>query len=203
MWISELSRRSGVPVATIKFYLRDGLLPPGETVSATRAVYDDGHVRRLRLIRALVGSGGLSLGAVRAVLRVLDEDGTRMHDLLGSAHRALGPAVPEPSPEARRRVDELVRKRGWQVYDEAPARDALAAAIDALDAVGNDIEDGLLQTYAEAAERVANAEVAALPEGDPAGAVERAVVVTALGEPVLLALRRLAQEHASAQRYGR
>jgi hypothetical protein len=89
------------------------------------------------------------------------------------------------------------------VYDEAPARDVLAAAIDALDAVGNDIEDDLLQAYAEAAERVANAEVAALPEGDPAGAVERAVVVTALGEPVLLALRRLAQEHASAQRYSR
>ncbi|HZO68161.1 MAG TPA: hypothetical protein VFB74_24450 [Kribbellaceae bacterium] len=49
----------------------------------------------------------------------------------------------------------------------------------------------------------ATAEVAALPEGDAVRAVERAVVFTALAEPVLLAMRRLAQEHASAQRYGR
>ena len=30
MWIAELSRRTDVPVATIKYYLREGLLPPGE-----------------------------------------------------------------------------------------------------------------------------------------------------------------------------
>jgi DNA-binding transcriptional MerR regulator len=203
MWISELSRRTDVPVATIKYYLREGLLPPGESVGATRAVYDDGHVRRLRLIRALVRSGGLSLAAVRAVLQVLDEGTHGMHDLLGSAHQVLSPAVADPPPAARKRVDALVRSLGWQVYDDAPARDALATALDAIEAVGHDVGDDLLGTYAGAAEQIATAEVAALPEGDAVRAVERAVVFTALAEPVLLALRRLAQEHASAQRYGR
>ena len=33
MLMAELSRRSGVPVATIKYYLREGLLPPGEAIS--------------------------------------------------------------------------------------------------------------------------------------------------------------------------
>jgi len=37
--------------------------------------------------------------------------------------------------------------------------------------------------------RGATAEVAALPEGDAVRAVERAVVFTALAEPVLLAMR--------------
>jgi hypothetical protein len=56
-------------------------------------------------------------------------------------------------------------------------------------------------TYAEAAGRVGQAEVSSLPD-DPAEALERAVVATVLGEPVLLALRRLAQENASAERFG-
>ena len=29
MWMAELAERSGVPVPTIKFYLREGLLPRG------------------------------------------------------------------------------------------------------------------------------------------------------------------------------
>jgi len=37
MRISELVERTGVPLATVKFYLRQGMLPPGEAVSATRA----------------------------------------------------------------------------------------------------------------------------------------------------------------------
>jgi len=42
-----------VSTATIKYYLREGLLRPGEAVGATQASYDEGHVERLRLIRVL------------------------------------------------------------------------------------------------------------------------------------------------------
>ena len=41
MLMAELSRSSGVPVATIKDYLREGLLPPGTATSATRAEYGE------------------------------------------------------------------------------------------------------------------------------------------------------------------
>ena len=40
MRISELSARSGVSVATIKYYLRERVLPEGERTSATQATYD-------------------------------------------------------------------------------------------------------------------------------------------------------------------
>ncbi len=36
MRISELSRRSGVSIPTIKYYLRDGLLPPAAPRPRTR-----------------------------------------------------------------------------------------------------------------------------------------------------------------------
>ena len=73
MWMSELSSRSGLPVPTIKYYLRERLLHPGEAVGATRARYDDSHVRRLRLVRALIDVAGMRLDDVRRVLTAIDD----------------------------------------------------------------------------------------------------------------------------------
>ena len=49
-------------------------------------------------------------------------------------------------------------------------------------------------------DRIATHEVAALPDDDRAEAAERAVVSTLLLEPVLLTMRRIAQENASRRR---
>ncbi|MFF9570982.1 MerR family transcriptional regulator [Streptomyces sp. NPDC014685] len=57
MGLPEPSGKSGVEPATIKYYLREGLLRPGHRVSATQAEYDESHLRRLRLVRALIQVG--------------------------------------------------------------------------------------------------------------------------------------------------
>jgi DNA-binding transcriptional MerR regulator len=202
MWIAELSRRAGVPVATIKYYLREGLLPPGEAVGATRSRYDETHVRHLRLIRALVEVGGLSLSRVRDVLAEVDEESRELHGLLGAAHGALVPEPPVVSAESKERVDRLIKDQGWLVYEGSVDRALLAGALDALVGVGHRLDDEVLQAYAQAAQQVADTDVAHLPVGDRSRTVEAVVVVTALGGPVLLALRRLAQQSASARRYG-
>ena len=49
MRISELAAVTGVTIPTIKFYLREGLLPSGVARAANQADYDETHVRRLRL----------------------------------------------------------------------------------------------------------------------------------------------------------
>jgi DNA-binding transcriptional MerR regulator len=53
MLVSELAERADVPLATVKYYLREGLLAPGETTGPRRAEYDDAHLRRLRVLRLL------------------------------------------------------------------------------------------------------------------------------------------------------
>lgn len=68
MRISELSHQSGVPLSTIKFYIRSGLLPAGELSHPNQAQYDQSHLSRLQLIRALREVAGLSLEVVRDVL---------------------------------------------------------------------------------------------------------------------------------------
>lgn len=202
MWIAELSRRTAVPVATIKYYLREGLLAPGEAVGATRSRYDESHVRRLRLVRALVESGGLSLARVRGVLAAVDEESSGLHEVLGAAHSALIPDDLTATVESRLRVDELIADRGWPVRAESQDRVLLANALDALEKVGYHLDDELLEIYASAAAQIAEVELAQLPTGDRQQTVEATVLVTALGGPVLLALRRLAQQSASARRHG-
>lgn len=200
MQISELARRSGVPVATVKYYLREGLLPPGELTGATRARYGEQHVERLGLIRALLGPGGLSVATARTVLEAVDEPATTMHRALGAAHCTL-PAVGPGAPQDLGRARDLLGRHGWLVDEDSPALHALAAALEAMRAAGAPPSDDLLDRYAEAAGRIGEQDVADVPTGSLAEAVRFVVVNTVLLEPVLLTLRRLAHEDASRRRF--
>src|SRR3954447_23832298 len=123
MRISGLAAATGVPVPTIKFYLREGLVPAGQATSATQAVYDDRHVQRLRLVRALVEVAGLSLAEVRHVVQRIDDPPSSWHELLGGAQwGGLRPSSQGSDHEldlspAPRLVEEL----GWQVDPRSPA----------------------------------------------------------------------------------
>ena len=85
MRISELSAATALPTCTIKYYLREGLLPAGHRSSRTTADYDATHMERLRLVRALIETGGLGLAAVRRVLTVIDAPDPQRLD--GAGHR--------------------------------------------------------------------------------------------------------------------
>jgi DNA-binding transcriptional MerR regulator len=208
MRISELSDRSGLTVQTIKFYLREGLLPKGTITAATRADYDDGHLKRLRLIRALREVGDLPIAAIIRIVTALDDDKIGLHELLGTAQHALGPHVP-PNADgaawraAREDVDSLVAELGWRVSPLAPARDLLAQTFLALRGLGFPIVLTELRPYIDAAATISAHEGARLSEDAPR---ERALlgmlVTTVLYEQVLIALHRLAQEDASARRFG-
>lgn len=72
-----------------------------------------------------------------------------------------------------------------------------------LAAVDHEVGDGLLDDYAAAMSAIAEREVAAAARDADETTTERAVIGTLLLEPVLLAIRRMAQENASARRLGR
>ncbi|MCX4759599.1 MerR family transcriptional regulator [Streptomyces sp. NBC_01275] len=203
MRISQLSRRSGVSVTTIKYYLREGLLQPGRQTAATQAEYDDQHLRRLRLIRALTGVRGLSVSTTREVLDALAEHTGDTHRLLGltlgSVRVGEEPAV--DAPEAAQ-VEALVEKLGWDVHESAPARATLAETIGHLRALGVPLDWQTLLPYARLAERTAVLDLDQLKGiDDPLEAAERALLLTVLLEPALMALRRMAQENESARRH--
>lgn len=202
MRISELAQRAGVPVATVKYYLREGLLPAGVPTAATQAQYGEAHVARLALIRALLGTGGLSVARARAVLAAVDDPATSVHDALGAAHSALPAPVDGDRPDLTQARAHL-RRWGWQVHQDAPALVLLAQALDALRDAGFDTPDAMLDRYARVAADLGEHDVAEVPIDSMSEAVRFVVIATLLFEPVLLALRRLAQEDASQRRFAR
>ncbi len=200
MRISELARRAGVPVATVKYYLRENLLHEGELTSVTQARYDESHVARLRLIRSLLGPGGLSIAVARGVLAALDEPPPEAFDLLGVAAEAVRrPTRVRPHPH----VHALMERWGWPVHEkECADHQVLADALDALDDAEFVPPEGLLDVYARAMDDVAAAELAAVPRDSVAAAVRYVVLGVVLQEPVLLALRRLAEAAAAVRQGG-
>jgi DNA-binding transcriptional MerR regulator len=196
MRMAELSRTTGVPVATIKYYLREGLLPAGRPVAATQAEYDDGHVQRLRLVRALLAVGGLSVAAARAVVDSLDAAPADVAAAVGAAHDALPPPVPPAGDGAGpARALAAIEALGWDVEPDSTGVRQLDAALAGADAVGLPIGAERLAVYGAAALDMARIDVRGMPTTTPTAAVHHAVVGTVMYEPVILALRRVAQQH--------
>ena len=180
MRISELSRASGMPVATVKYYLREGLLPAGRPIAPNQAEYGDTHVRRLRLIRTLREVGGLEIERIRRVITAIEDEGLSRHDLFGVAQRALESArtaAEMTRRQARTEVDLFVAGLGRHVRPDAAARQELADALAGLRRLGRDYGTEVFGPYAEAADRMAAWEVRAIPTSEPPSvAVERMVV---------------------------
>jgi AcrR family transcriptional regulator len=70
--VSALAERSGLPASTIRYYLREGLLPQGRRLSRTRTIYDSRHLEALERIKNQRQSG-LSISELRSqVEHVID-----------------------------------------------------------------------------------------------------------------------------------
>lgn len=195
MRISELAGAAGVPVATVKYYLRDGLLPPGQATSATQATYTESHLQRLRLIRSLVEVGGLPLAKVREVLAAVDDPDPDPYEAVGAALAALPPYVRSEPPYER--ATTALDSLGLAYDPDAVAVAQLDAALAGLEAAGRPLALDALRRYADDVVVLARREVASIAHARTrqpqqlADVVQDVVLGTVLLEPVILALRRL------------
>ena len=88
--MKELAEASGVPSATIKHYLREGLLPEPVKTSRNMAYYPPEFVDRIKLIKQLQEERYMPLRAIKAVL---DEDPERARALIDLEDRILDRAL--------------------------------------------------------------------------------------------------------------
>lgn len=70
--IGDLSRQTGTKVETIRWYERDGTMPPPARTAGGRRAYTQAHLDRLAFIRH-ARELGFPLDDVRALLRLSDE----------------------------------------------------------------------------------------------------------------------------------
>lgn len=206
MKVSELCQVAGVPLPSVKYYLREGLLPAGERTAANQAEYGPEHVERLRLIRALIEIGGLPIATARRVIDAIDAPDLPLSYVFGVAQYAISDAsvfaeVPDESPGLAA-IDALLAERGWAVTPENPGRHGAARVLDALAGLDRGNVVAQLPHYADAAERIAQADLAAVgAAGELPDMAETVVVGTVLGDTLIASLRRIAQEHLSFQIY--
>jgi DNA-binding transcriptional MerR regulator len=154
--MSELAERSGVSAATIKHYLREGLLGDDEIVRTSRnmAYYPPEFVDRIRLIKRLQEERFMPLRAIREQIleravrkgegaRVSADDVRRRHDLPQNVLDRLA-ELEVLTPDARgydaddlRIIEAIARFRaggydeqlGFTVYDTLRYREALAPLV--------------------------------------------------------------------------
>lgn len=208
MRMSELSSTTGTPVPTLKFYLREGLLPAGERTSPNQSQYDQTHVDRVRLVRALLDVGGLSVAQAAAVVGALDDDTVPLISVFGVAQRAVSEtSLPKGALEhesgGAERIAALCERQGWNVYPNNPGLAMAARVVDTYTALGVDvITEAALEQYAQAADLVAAADLAAVAAAPDEHEMTTVVVVgTILGDALFAGLRRIAQEAESFRRF--
>jgi DNA-binding transcriptional MerR regulator len=204
MLVSELAERAGVPLATVKYYLRERLLPAGETTGPRRAEYDESHLRRLRVLRLLREVGGVPVTSLRQVVEALDDDDLPVHGVMTLVADVMS-AGPEPAVQDSASlavVDEVLERAGWdRVRGASMDRQRLASLVSLLNEpgpLGAGVE--VLTFYAGIADELSRAEIALVDrKAERSQLLEQMVTGSVVYGQVFELLRRLGHEHHHAR----
>jgi AcrR family transcriptional regulator len=122
-----------VPVPTIHYYRRLGLLPDPAVVAANRFLYDDRHVEVLAMIRLLRAERQMSLASIAEVLPDILPDGRdeafrpQMWDQVVAAHLE-GVALSEPPARLLAAARRSFAEHGYAGVNIADICDAAGVA---------------------------------------------------------------------------
>ena len=103
--ISELAERAEVPVATVRHYLREGLLPEPVKTSRNMAYYPAEFAERIRLIKQLQEDRFMPLRVIRDLLERDDAEPRRLQAMIELEDRILEQAL--AGERGRMSVDEV------------------------------------------------------------------------------------------------
>lgn len=208
MLVSELAERADVPLATVKYYLREGLLAPGEVTGPRRAEYDEAHLRRLRVLRMLREVGGVPVHSLRRIVDALDNPDLPVHDAMAVIADVI---TDDPEPQdtdaaSIEIVDTVLRDVGWdRIRAESLDRLRLAGLVALLNGpgpLGASVQ--VLRYYAEIADGIASTEIGLVDHTrDRAEMLEDMVTGSVVYGQVFALLRQLGHEHHHAEQIAR
>ena len=203
--MAELSRQTGVSVATIKYYLREGLVAPGQTTSVNQAYYNNSHIERIRLVRSMSKVAKLPLSTIGEVLKIVDGGDNLMAAMSETQNALVGEISGEDEnfSEVQHLLDSEIEKRGWHVHKQSPAYRMALRALYELDNENLSAPVNHLADYMAAADKIGETDISTLSAASSDQDVVRSMAMgMALRAPLSDALILLAQQHHAGKTFG-
>lgn len=201
MKLRELAEATGVPVPSIKYWIREGILHPGTLRNQTTAVYDERHVERLELIVTLRDEFHLPIARIHELTGLIDDPTVPLVEVMEQCQLIATGLSREGSERALTegygaQVSGLVATAGWPDVSSV-ARDALATVLRDAERVGVRFDSDDLARHARALIEIATRDIEYIQPNGTRDAVARNLLRGAAAQTrVLLAVNQLA--HTSA-----
>ena len=134
VWIAigELAKRTGVPIGTIRYYERVGLLSKPDRASNGRRMFGEQHVTRLSFVRRSRNMG-FSQDEVRTLLKLADGGARSCNEVRALAMSHL--------QDVRSKINDLRRMEIVLEVTVSKCTGESAPACPVLDALGGKIDD--------------------------------------------------------------
>jgi DNA-binding transcriptional MerR regulator len=204
MKLSALADRTGVPTPTIKFWLREGLVPRAPLKNERTAVYGPEHVERVVLIKVLREEFDAPLSSIRQLTGAIDAGERidlvleRCQSIATAAWLAEAPSAPDARHHAS--VDALCEQVGWPILPTL-ARDQLAVTLGSVERLGLPFTAEYLARCARALEPVATADLDTVTRDGSVDVIATSTLLNARAQvAVLVAVNQLAHTSVALTR---
>lgn len=117
MKMKELERETGIGRETIRFYIREGLLPEPVRPKRNVATYGPQHVARLKLIKRLQQERFLPLSVIKTIVRSETENPATGFEAFIGLESRLGPLLTEPRDLAPKKISVVAKASGVPLDD--------------------------------------------------------------------------------------
>ena len=110
--MKDLERATGVGRETIRFYIREGLLPAPERPARNVAWYDESFVERIVLVKKLQTERYLPLSVIRSIVGGEENPAQAEVQTLLDVHGNLSPSAREAAARPPERLSTLAKRVG-------------------------------------------------------------------------------------------
>lgn len=117
MKMKELERETGIGRETIRFYIREGLLPEPVRPKRNVATYGANHIARLNLIKRLQQERFLPLSIIKTIITTEAEHPVSGFEAFIGLESRLGPMLSETRNLSPRLLEEAVDETGVSMED--------------------------------------------------------------------------------------
>lgn len=126
MKIAELEELTGVPIGTLKYYIREGLLPKGELSFSNQAQYNQFHIDRVKHIKLLQDIGGLSISKIKEIIKHLDSEVPDRQSAFQQLmlklrnHKYSEDNIPDNIQNELDKIKKILDDNSWNYYPNDP-----------------------------------------------------------------------------------